>query len=197
LFRANAEPPSLSRRDAGQFGLCSNPRLDRPRSAGPRSDRRADPRHDALLGQFQRRDDQWLVVVVDGADRGHSDGISRPFLSYGRARRDRQPAAAEKRVNEPVLHVEGLSVAFDHPLGKVQAVDEVSFALMPRERFGLAGESGSGKSTLALAIMRLIKPPGHIEAGAVWLDCARIADLDAEGTRQFRLAVIALGPPVS
>jgi peptide/nickel transport system ATP-binding protein len=60
-----------------------------------------------------------------------------------------------------------LRVAFDHPLGKVQAVEDVSFALSPGERFGLAGESGSGKSTLALSILRLIKPPGRIEAGEV------------------------------
>jgi peptide/nickel transport system ATP-binding protein len=97
-------------------------------------------------------------------------------------------------VTAPVLRVEGLSVAFDHPLGKVQAVDDVSFVLMPGERFGLAGESGSGKSTLALSILRLIKPPGHIEAGAVWLDDARIADLDDDGIRQLRLAGIALVP---
>ena len=94
----------------------------------------------------------------------------------------------------PVLRVEGLSVAFDHPLGKVQAVDDVNFALMPGERFGLAGESGSGKSTLALSILRLIKPPGDIEAGAVWLDDARIADLDDDGIRKLRLAGIALVP---
>jgi ABC-type dipeptide/oligopeptide/nickel transport system ATPase component len=70
-------------------------------------------------------------------------------------------------VSEPLLRVEGLRVAFDHPLGKVQAVEDVSFALSPGERFGLAGESGSGKSTLALSILRLIKPPGRIEAGEV------------------------------
>jgi peptide/nickel transport system ATP-binding protein len=97
-------------------------------------------------------------------------------------------------VSPPALRVEGLTVTFDHPLGKVRAVDDVSFALMPGERFGLAGESGSGKSTLALSILRLIKPPGHIEAGTVWLDGARIADLDEEGIRELRLAGIALVP---
>src|SRR6266853_6025396 len=93
-----------------------------------------------------------------------------------------------------VLRVEGLRVGFDHPLGRVQAVDDVSFALVPGERFGLAGESGSGKSTLALSILRLIKPPGHVEAGAVWLADQNLAALDQEGIRALRLAGIALVP---
>ena len=97
-------------------------------------------------------------------------------------------------MSEPVLRVEGLRITFDHPLGKVQAVDDVSFALMPGERFGLAGESGSGKSTLTLAILRLIKPPGRIEAGEVWLDGRRLEKLDEEAIRALRLAGIALVP---
>ena len=97
-------------------------------------------------------------------------------------------------MSEPVLRVEGLYVAFDHPLGKVQAVDDVTFALAPGERFGLAGESGSGKSTLALAILRMIKPPGWIQAGEVWLAGTRLADLDEDRMRAVRLAGIALVP---
>ena len=94
----------------------------------------------------------------------------------------------------PVLRVESLSVAFDHPLGKVRAVDGVSLALLPGERFGLAGESGSGKSTLALAILRMIKPPGWIEAGEVRLAGTRVADLSEDRIRALRLAGIALVP---
>jgi peptide/nickel transport system ATP-binding protein len=97
-------------------------------------------------------------------------------------------------VSNPILSVEALRVRFDHPLGKVQAVDDVSFNLAPGERFGLAGESGSGKSTLALAILRMIKPPGQIEAGEVRLAGERLADLDEEGMRALRLAGIALVP---
>jgi peptide/nickel transport system ATP-binding protein len=97
-------------------------------------------------------------------------------------------------VNEPALSVDDLSVAFDHPLGKVQAVAEVSFALQPGERFGLAGESGSGKSTLALALLRMIKPPGRIEAGEVRLAGTRLADLDQDRMRALRLAGVALVP---
>ena len=37
-------------------------------------------------------------------------------------------------MSEPVLRVEGLRVAFDHPQGLVKAVDDVSFALSPGER---------------------------------------------------------------
>ena len=94
----------------------------------------------------------------------------------------------------PILRVEGLSVAFDHPLGKVQAVDNVSFALHPGERFGLVGESGSGKSTMALAILRLIKPPGRIEAGSIRLDDTDLSPLPEEAMRALRLAGIALVP---
>ena len=97
-------------------------------------------------------------------------------------------------MSEPILRVEGLRVTFDHPQGLVQAVDDVSFALAPGERFGLAGESGSGKSTLALAILRMIKPPGRIEAGEVWLGEIRLADLDEEGIRELRLAGVSLVP---
>ena len=94
----------------------------------------------------------------------------------------------------PVLEVEGLRVAFEHPRGPVRAVDDVTFSLLPGERFGLAGESGSGKSTVALSILRMIKPPGHIEAGEVRFLGAPIAQLDEEGIRALRLAGVALVP---
>ena len=94
-------------------------------------------------------------------------------------------------MSAPLLQVEGLRVAFEHPRGSVRAVDDVSFSLIPGERFGLAGESGSGKSTLALSILRMIKPPGHIESGEVRFLGAPVADLDEEGMRALRLAGIA------
>jgi peptide/nickel transport system ATP-binding protein len=97
-------------------------------------------------------------------------------------------------MNEAVLRVEGLRVCYDHPLGLVRAVDDVSFALSPGERFGLAGESGSGKSTMALAILRLIRPPGRIDGGEVWLENTRLSSLSDDAVRALRLAGIALVP---
>jgi peptide/nickel transport system ATP-binding protein len=93
-----------------------------------------------------------------------------------------------------VLRVEGLRVSYDHPLGSVRAVDDVSFSLRAHERFGLAGESGSGKSTMALAILRMISPPGRIDGGDVWLEDLALSSLSDEAMRRLRLAGIALVP---
>jgi peptide/nickel transport system ATP-binding protein len=97
-------------------------------------------------------------------------------------------------MNQAILRVEGLCVAYDHPLGAVRAVDDVSFSLRPHERFGLAGESGSGKSTMALAILRMIRPPGHIDGGEVWLQDTSLLSLSDDAMRRLRLAGIALVP---
>lgn len=94
----------------------------------------------------------------------------------------------------PVLRLEGLRVAYDHPLGTVRAVDNVSFSLLPRERFGLVGESGSGKSTMALAVLRMIRSPGRIDGGEVWLQETRLSSLSDDAMRRLRLAGIALVP---
>jgi peptide/nickel transport system ATP-binding protein len=97
-------------------------------------------------------------------------------------------------VSPDVLRVEGLSVRYHTPGGAVRAADGITFGLRPGERLGIAGESGSGKSTMALALLRLIKPPGRIEAGSVWLDGRDLMTLSDEEMRRLRLARIALVP---
>lgn len=93
-----------------------------------------------------------------------------------------------------VLRVRALSVWYQTPEGPVQAADGITFGLRANERLGIAGESGSGKSTMALALLRLIRPPGRIEAGEVWLDGQDLMALPEEAMRRIRLARIALVP---
>ncbi len=69
----------------------------------------------------------------------------------------------------PLLQVEQLQTYFDTYLGRLKAVDGVSFSIQEREILGLVGESGCGKSVTALSILRLIKYPGRIVGGRVFL----------------------------
>lgn len=91
-----------------------------------------------------------------------------------------------------ILRLENLTVYYETPQGPVHAVEGVSFALRPQERFGLVGESGSGKSSMALTIMRLIKPPARVVAGHIWFDKKDLLTLSQEEMRELRLAQIAM-----
>ena len=93
-----------------------------------------------------------------------------------------------------VLRVRDLSVRYHTPRGAVRAADGITFSLRAGERLGIAGESGSGKSTMALSLLRLIKPPGRIESGEIWLDERDLMTLSDDEMRRLRLARIALVP---
>jgi peptide/nickel transport system ATP-binding protein len=99
---------------------------------------------------------------------------------------------SDPRDKEAVLRLENLTVYYDTPRGPVHAVEGVSFALRPQERFGLVGESGSGKSSMALTIMRLLKPPARIVAGNIWLEDLNLLALPEPEMKAVRLAQIAL-----
>ncbi len=75
----------------------------------------------------------------------------------------------ERRL-EALLEVRGLHTYFYTYEGVVKAVNSVSFVLNRGEITGLVGESGSGKSVTAQSIVRLVRAPGKIVEGEVWLD---------------------------
>lgn len=68
--------------------------------------------------------------------------------------------------DSPLLQVEHLKqyfpiregIVFRREVGRVHAVDDVSFELAGGETVGLVGESGCGKTTLSRALMRLLDP---------------------------------------
>lgn len=100
-------------------------------------------------------------------------------------------AASKCRV---VLRVQNLRVHYHTPRGPVRAVEGVEFELRSGERLGLAGESGSGKSTTAMALMRLVRPPGRIEAGRINLGELELLALSEEELRSVRFSRISLIP---
>jgi peptide/nickel transport system ATP-binding protein len=96
------------------------------------------------------------------------------------------------RTDGVLLEVRGLKVFYRTPAGPIRAVNGVSFQVSRGERFGIVGESGCGKSTTANAILRLIRPPGVIEAGQILLDGVNLLALDPEQMRQMRWTKLSL-----
>jgi peptide/nickel transport system ATP-binding protein len=94
----------------------------------------------------------------------------------------RDPVPA--RMTVPLLSVDNLRTYFHTPAGVARAVDGVSFDIAKGETVGVVGESGCGKSVTALSLLRLIQPPGRIEAGSRILFEGR--DLLMLGTEEMR-----------
>jgi peptide/nickel transport system ATP-binding protein len=95
---------------------------------------------------------------------------------------------------KPVLQVVDLQVTYYTDAGRARALDGVSITLEHGEKLGLVGESGSGKSTMALAMMRMIKPPGRIEGGHVFVGDTDLMALSEEEMLKARLSKIAYIP---
>ncbi|MBC7675789.1 MAG: ABC transporter ATP-binding protein [Rhodoferax sp.] len=68
----------------------------------------------------------------------------------------------------PALEVSHLTTQFTSGSGKVTAVDDVSFAVMPGQVLGLVGESGSGKSVTLRSLLRLLPRTAQIEGRVIW-----------------------------
>jgi NitT/TauT family transport system ATP-binding protein len=60
--------------------------------------------------------------------------------------------------NEPMLTVRNLSAIFPNGNGGLQALDNLSFSVLPQQFLCVLGPSGSGKSTLLRIISGLLPP---------------------------------------
>jgi len=88
---------------------------------------------------------------------------------------------------EPLLKVSELKVGFRVERGMLCAVDNVSFEVGRKEKFGIIGESGCGKSVTALSLLRLIPdPPGKILAGKIFFNGEDILALPLSRLRSIR-----------
>lgn len=98
-----------------------------------------------------------------------------------------------------LLSVKNLRVTFDTEAGRVEAVRGVSFAL-GRERLGIVGESGSGKTMTGRSVLRLIRPPGRIEADAMVFDGQDLmlaSEREMRALRGKRIAMVMQDPKYS
>jgi peptide/nickel transport system ATP-binding protein len=98
----------------------------------------------------------------------------------------------EPRGERPLLEVSGLRTSFATRDGIVRAVDGISFNVDRGEIMGLVGESGCGKSVTSLSIMRLVPPPGRIEAGTVVFEGRDLLTLRPEQMRSIRGQQLAM-----
>ena len=98
-----------------------------------------------------------------------------------------------------LLNVRNLRVTFDTESGRVEAVRGVSFTL-GRERLGIVGESGSGKTMTGRSVLRLVRPPGRIEADEMTfdgIDLMKASERQMRGLRGPRIAMVMQDPKYS
>src|SRR6516225_5877573 len=97
---------------------------------------------------------------------------------------------------EPLLRVENLrkyypfskGILLARTLGRIKAVDDISFTIRSGETLGLVGESGCGKTTTARLILNLEAPT----QGQVLLEGRPIHGLKGEALTAFRADVQAV-----
>ena len=98
----------------------------------------------------------------------------------------------------PLLEIENLHTFFYTDNGVARAVDGVSFSVGVGETVGVVGESGCGKSVTALSILRLVRPPGRIEAGSVMRfegrDLLELNEREMQHVRGNRIAMVFQEP---
>jgi len=103
-------------------------------------------------------------------------------------------------MNEPLLEVENLRVAYPgREGGFTEVVRGVSF-MLGRERLGIVGESGSGKSQTGRAILGLTAPGGRVRADRLHfagLDLLAITARQRRDLRGGRIAMVLQDPKFS
>ena len=104
-------------------------------------------------------------------------------------------------INQPLLDVRDLSVAFRHQGGASTAVDRISFSIRRGQCVALVGESGSGKSVSALSVLKLLPYPNASHpSGSILFngrDLLRLPERDMRSIRGNDISIIFQEPMTS
>src|SRR6201991_4367106 len=96
-------------------------------------------------------------------------------------------------INQPLLRVRDLSVAFHQPSGTSVAVDHISFEIRRGECVALVGESGSGKSVSALSVLKLLPyPQASHPSGSIRFNGRELLSLSEREIREVRGSDISI-----
>jgi peptide/nickel transport system ATP-binding protein len=95
-------------------------------------------------------------------------------------------------MEQPVVQVENLSIAYETRAGDVHAVRDVSFELHRGETLGIVGESGCGKSTLAYGLVNYLGKNGKIVQGDILFQGESLVGRSEEELRKLRGDRIAM-----
>ena len=104
-------------------------------------------------------------------------------------------------INQPLLDVRDLSVAFGQGERATLAVDRISYSMRRGECVALVGESGSGKSVSALSILKLLPyPSASHPSGTIRFkgqDLLTMSEREMRGIRGNDISIIFQEPMTS
>ena len=92
---------------------------------------------------------------------------TRRKVSGGSRADDRRADDLGRGSSDAIITVRDLQVEYKTTLGKVSALNGVSFDVPRGSVLGVVGESGSGKSVTARAIMQILERAGRITDGSI------------------------------